>query len=245
MDSQPSPNIFGVRINDDDTPSVYARIESFLNEHQGCTIATPNPEILVYAWKHRDFVHTLNAHDLLIGDGAGLQYVARLKNRITGADFADHLMRFCSEKGLRVALIARDDGRSTPEQVIDAVFHTYPQVHARIFPCATQRASSKELQEELSLFDPHLVLVGLGFPAQEQWVNDHGRAWLPQSVLISVGGTFDYWTGRAPRAPRWMRKVGFEWLWRLLLQPKRILRILTAVLVFPLLFFFSKRNTSA
>lgn len=242
MDSQPSRNIFGVRINDDNTLSLYARIVSFLEEHEGCTIATPNPEILVHAWKHAHFVDTLNAHDLLIGDGAGLQYVAHLKYRTTGADLADHLMQFCAQKGLRVALITRFNGRSTPGQIIDIASHRYPGAHIRVFSASLEQASSQDFHEELVEFHPHLVLVGLGFPVQEEWVNEHGRAWLPQSVLLSVGGTFDYWTGVAARAPRWMQKTGIEWLWRLIQHPKRIGRILNAVVVFPVIYFFSKKD---
>lgn len=242
MDSQPSRNIFSVRINDDDTLSLYARIVSFLEQHRGCTIATPNPEILVYAWKNADFVETLNAHDLLIGDGAGLQYVANLKHRTTGADLADHLMQFCAKNGFRVALITRFNGRSTPGQIIDIASHRYPGAHIRIFSSPVETSSSKDFQDQLVGFHPHLVLVGLGFPAQEEWVNEHGRVWLPQSVLLSVGGTFDYWTGVAARAPHFMQKIGLEWLWRLVQQPKRIGRILNAVMVFPVMYFFSKKD---
>src|SRR5207245_5558330 len=70
----------------------------------------------------------------------------------------------------------------------------------------------------------HVLLVAYGAPRQELWI-DRLKEQLGVAVAIGVGGTFDYLTGRVPRAPLWMRRVGLEWLHRLARQPWRIRRM--------------------
>ena len=69
--------------------------------------------------------------------------------------------------------------------------------------------------------NPDIVLVGLGAPRQEMWIEKLGNQ-LDAKVLIGVGGLFDYYSGRIPRAPLWMRKAGCEWIWRLAQEPRRL-----------------------
>jgi exopolysaccharide biosynthesis WecB/TagA/CpsF family protein len=66
---------------------------------------------------------------------------------------------------------------------------------------------------------PHVLLVGIGNPAQERWIHTH-RHELDVPVCMAVGGLFDYWAGNVSRAPQWLRDVGHEWLWRLWQQPR-------------------------
>ncbi|MBI2022959.1 WecB/TagA/CpsF family glycosyltransferase, partial [Candidatus Giovannonibacteria bacterium] len=68
-----------------------------------------------------------------------------------------------------------------------------------------------------------ILFVAFGFPKQEEWMHEHlGK--IPVRVMVGVGGAFDYISGRVPRAPAWVQKLGFEWLFRLVVQPWRIKR---------------------
>jgi N-acetylglucosaminyldiphosphoundecaprenol N-acetyl-beta-D-mannosaminyltransferase len=82
-------------------------------------------------------------------------------------------------------------------------------------------------------FKPHILFVGFNAPKQEKWV----YKWLPHLKVGSamvLGGTFDYFAGRAALPPEWMEKLGLEWLWRLIREPWRAPRIFNAVVVFPI-----------
>jgi N-acetylglucosaminyldiphosphoundecaprenol N-acetyl-beta-D-mannosaminyltransferase len=69
----------------------------------------------------------------------------------------------------------------------------------------------------------NVLLVAFGAPAQELWLARH-RARLAPSIRIGVGGLFDFYSGRIPRAPRWLQELGLEWVWRLVQEPRRMWR---------------------
>jgi len=87
-----------------------------------------------------------------------------------------------------------------------------------------------------------LLLVAYGAPKQDLWIAKHLSKMPTVRVAIGVGGTFDFLSGTIKRAPRWLRSLGLEWLWRLILQPWRIKRIWTAVVIFPMLVLMSKKQ---
>ena len=79
--------------------------------------------------------------------------------------------------------------------------------------------------ERVSAAQPDILLVAYGAPAQERWIQRHAAA-LGVPIAIGVGGTFDYIAGRAKRAPRWLRRIGLEWVYRLVHEPWRWRRML-------------------
>ena len=89
----------------------------------------------------------------------------------------------------------------------------------------TIAAETNELIERINAARPHLLLVGMGNPLQEQWINRHKHQ-LRVPVCIGVGGLFDHWAGNLQRAPEWVRRQGFEWLQLLMQQPHKWRRYL-------------------
>ena len=89
------------------------------------------------------------------------------------------------------------------------------------------RALTPEEDEEIvnmiNQARPDVLWVGLGMPKQEQWISDHRTA-LKAPVVVGAGASFKFLTGAVPRAPAWVRNLGFEWLWRLVQEPKRVWR---------------------
>ena len=84
--------------------------------------------------------------------------------------------------------------------------------------------SEKEVIEEINKLKPNVLFVATGAPRQEKWIYNHKNE-LKVDVATGQGGTFDYEAGRIPRAPVWIQKIGMEWLWRLVREPKRIVRM--------------------
>lgn len=75
----------------------------------------------------------------------------------------------------------------------------------------------------IAAHETDVLLVGLGDPAQQEWVHEH-RSRLHASAVLTCGGLFDWLSGTHRRAPRWMIGAGLEWLWRLLIEPRRLAR---------------------
>src|SRR6266545_4464803 len=89
----------------------------------------------------------------------------------------------------------------------------------------------RHIRELVAAARPDVLLVAYGHPAQDLWIA-RNQPYIRAPVAIGVGGVFDYLAGAVPRAPRWMRWLGLEWLYRLIRQPRRWRRILTAVPLF-------------
>ena len=101
------------------------------------------------------------------------------------------------------------------------------------------RRKQKDTLEKITKFSPDLLFVAFGAPKQERWVAKHIDG-IKAGVVMVVGGTFNYISGERPAPPSWMEKIGTEWVWRLLTEPKRAGRILTAFPILPLKVFWGK-----
>jgi len=97
------------------------------------------------------------------------------------------------------------------------------------------KKENEEILRQIRKAKPSILFVALSFPKQEQWIHENQEALARMGVKVAmgVGGTFDFLVGTATRAPESMQKLGLEWLWRLIKEPRRIGRILRAVFVFP------------
>ncbi len=197
-------------------------------------VVTPNPEIVLHANAHAHYRDALNAADLSLPDGFGLRMVSSLKHTVHGADMATHILTIADERTLRVALVIRPDGRSSAEQILTSVSALAPNAQIRAVEIRNTHSDSAQALKLLHDYQPQVILVGLGFPYQEQWLADNLSAIQSSRIGMAVGGTFDFWAGTVSRAPRWMQSLHVEWLWRVIQQPSRILRIARATIVFPI-----------
>jgi len=98
----------------------------------------------------------------------------------------------------------------------------------------------EEARHRLTLFAPQILLVAFGHPKQERWIARHLVEFPSVKIVIGIGGAFDFWADTIKRAPFVIRRVGLEWLWRLILEPRRWKRIWNAVIVFPIFFIFDR-----
>ncbi len=178
-------------------------------------VVTPNPEIVVYATHHEAFKSILNNARLALCDGAGLLVAAKilgkqLKTRTTGVDLMDALCRGLATKPITVGFLGGK--RGVAERTAECLQSKYPGLKV-VF-------AKSEWSEDKAI---DLLFVAFGFPKQEEWMASNIEK-LPIRVAMGVGGAFDYISGDVSRAPQSMRKIGLEWLFRLVVQPWRIKR---------------------
>lgn len=186
-------------------------------------IVTPNPELLVIASKDREYKSILNSAKLALPDGIGVMYGAwfvgkPLKQRIAGVDLVKSVCNYISKQPITVAFLGA--GPNIAVKASDCLQKMYPGLKV----VYAQSEWSKELNDK----KVDILFVAFGSPKQEIWIKNNLKN-LPVKIAIGVGGSFDFISGKTPRAPKFLRSLGLEWLFRLAIQPWRIKRQLSLV----------------
>jgi N-acetylglucosaminyldiphosphoundecaprenol N-acetyl-beta-D-mannosaminyltransferase len=219
--------LLGVRIANLTTSAAIDRIVQTVAEGRQARISFVNADSLNKAFKDRAFRATLNGSDLVLADGIGIKLGARLteqhiRENVNGTDLFPRLCERMAAQGLRLYLLgAKPD---VAELVGDWVALHHPGVQVAgtrngYFQDADVPAICAAIREART----DVLLVALGAPRQEQWIAAHA-AESGARVAIGVGGLFDFYSGKIPRAPVWMREVGIEWVYRLLQEPRRMMK---------------------
>lgn len=212
--------LFGVSISRASRDETLDRIRIFLFEPKFHRIATVNPEFLVLATENKALKASLMQADLCVADGFGIVLAGLLQGkkitRFPGADIVKEILAIAERESYSVSLVLKKDGLSSYEEISEVLLKEYPRL----------RIISEPAQAEV-------VFCNFGAPEQEIFLENLRSNPGNIRLAIGVGGSFDYLTGKLRRAPKIMRLLGLEWLWRLILQPKRWQRIWNAVAVFP------------
>lgn len=232
-----SLTILGVRVDDVTEDEAVALCERFIGEGRRI-VATPNPEIVMAAQDDHALRHALAQADLAIPDGGGLLLAARLwarpfREQVRGSDLTNRLLDRAEARGWRLFLLgggpgvantaaARIKGRWPGVQIVGTYAGRADAAHDHATRGAVAAAGRVDL-----------LLVAYGASRQECWMV-RNLPTLDVGVALGIGGTLDFLAGRVRRAPRWVRQVRLEWLFRLLRQPWRWRRQLRAARFFPL-----------
>jgi N-acetylglucosaminyldiphosphoundecaprenol N-acetyl-beta-D-mannosaminyltransferase len=209
-----------------------ARIEAWMRDPGGRTRAVyfANAATLNLACDDPAYRDVLRRADAVYGDGSGIRFAARalhgvrLADNVNGTDFVPRLFESRAGRGYRSFLLG-----GTAAMVERAAAHV--RAHFPGFVLAGQHhgylddATSAQAVDAIRAAAPHVLLVGMGNPLQEQWIDRHRDA-LGIPVCLAIGGLFAYWSGDLDRAPSWMRSLGVEWLHLLLRQPRKARRYL-------------------
>lgn len=165
--------------------------------------------------------------DLVLPDGVGLRIGAKLLGRplthnVNGTDLLPLLCERLAREQLPMCLIGAAPG--VAEACADRLRETHPGLKTPIVHHGyLEPETTDALVTQIRALGRCVVLVGMGSPRQEQWVRQH-LADLPGVTVVTVGGLFDFYSDRIPRAPRAWRELGFEWAWRLRQEPRRLAR---------------------
>jgi len=223
--------VLGYPVDIVDEPLALEIVETAWRQGKGLQIVTLNAEMVVAAQQDRELDRIIRHAHLIIPDGSGVVWALRLSGqaieRLAGIDLASAALHRAAIAGRPVALIGgRPDVLATLEKVL-------PKVHPGLKIVASHHgyftaAEEEAVVDELAGCQPELVLVALGVPKQEYFI-DQWRSAFPKAVMIGVGGSFDIWTGLSRRAPRFMQRLHLEWLYRLISEPWRWRRIGSAL----------------
>jgi N-acetylglucosaminyldiphosphoundecaprenol N-acetyl-beta-D-mannosaminyltransferase len=223
-DSQLS--VFGVRIANLDEATAIHSLERMIDDYDGRSRAVyfVNAHTLNFTARQPAFRDVLNRAACVFGDGTGVRWAARcrgvrMKANLNGTDLVPRLFHETADRGLRYYLL----GASA-----DAVACAAAKAQ-QLFPGWTlagchhgyiDKYRCPEVIEQINDVRPHLLLVCMGNPLQEEWIDRHLDS-LRVPICMGVGALIDRWAGNLPRAPRWIRSLGYEWAHILLMQPHK------------------------
>ncbi len=201
-------------------------------------VVTINPEMILSAKSNPDFAEIINSAELVIPDGIGVQLGLKILGhnvrRIAGIEFGRKLIdKFASQPTAFVG--------AKPEIIQKAVENLKKEV-LNLDAVYVQDGYFKDddrVLDELTAANPKLVLVALGSPKQEIFISK-AKNLLPNALFIGLGGSFDVWSGVVERAPEIWQKLGLEWLYRTVKEPKRFKRIFPTLPLFVLKVFKEK-----
>lgn len=192
-------------------------------------VVTLNPEMVMRARRDSVFASLLKEADLVTADGVGVVWAAGrlgqpLPGRVTGVDLTAALMEEGAREGWRFYFLGGQPG--VAEEAARAAQSRYPGlVVAGARHGYFTSAEEQQVVAELRQAAPDIMLVALGSPKQEAFIARH-RETLGAAAALGVGGTLDVLAGRVRRAPVWTRRLGLEWLYRLVKEPRRFGRAL-------------------
>ncbi len=200
-------------------------------------VCTVNLQFLVASLRDRRIHRILGAAGLNVPDGAPLLWLARLcgamlPERVAGADLVPRLMDAACSLGLRVFFLGGQGGVAADAAGVLRFRHPGLRIVGTHQPAVAslEGMDNDTILEEIRSSGADILLVAFGHPRQELWIAANRRR-LAAPVAIGVGGTFDLLSGRSQRAPRWMGRIGLEWLFRLVHEPHRLWRRYASELV--------------
>lgn len=219
--------ILGVDILNISSTDAISLMESIVKKPQSCSraIFIVNAHTLNLASENRDYHDTLQRGDIVFGDGTGVRWAARLrgttmKDNLVGTDLIPRLFESTAGMDHRYFLLGAD-----ADTIERAANHATAQFGG--WHCAGYHhgyvddvSATNSLIETINSSRPDLLLVGMGNPKQERWIQEHLEK-LRVPICVGVGGLFDHWGGNLRRAARPIRALGFEWLQLLFQQPKK------------------------
>lgn len=234
--------IMEINVNSTSAASVLTRVGDFISHSKRFYIVTPNPELVLMAQKDKNLKDALNDADISVPDGGGLKIANPAIKIIKGRELFLELINLAAKNNWKVFLL----GGLNNEAALAAkrLESLYPgvKISSSAGPMLDKEARplsdrdvkiERDVKNRIQAFAPELLFVAFGNPRQEIWVHDN-LSKLKVGGAMCVGGTLRYIAGLSKLPPKWMSAIGFEWLHRLITEPKRFGRVFRAVVIFPI-----------
>lgn len=165
-------------------------------------------------------------------DGMSIIWLGKLlgkplkpENRLTSLDWLNPLLKVCNTNQVRLFFLGSKPG--VAQKAGDYFSSLYKGItiktHHGYFQKQQDCLENQKVLQMINEFEPHILMVGMGMPIQEQWIYENYKK-INANIIWSLGAFMDYYAGVIPTPPRWMGRFGLEWLYRLYCEPKRLFK---------------------
>ncbi|GAA3729273.1 WecB/TagA/CpsF family glycosyltransferase [Salinicoccus jeotgali] len=206
-------------------------IYPFLEEERKCFIVTANPEFVIRTRESIEFKQHVESADYVLPDGIGIINAAKisgmpLKERLSGVDVTHAMLEYAAQKGHSVFFLGAK--KDSNQKAVENARKKFPGLIIAGYEHGYADITSEEFIASMVNSNPDIILVALGMERQEKWIYDN-IDYFSKGIFIGVGGTLDVMSGNVKRAPQIWITLQLEWLYRLIQEPKRFLRILKVI----------------
>ncbi len=223
--------LFGILYDNMGMDEVIGRIEELIRNRRPSMVVTPNVDHVLRMQRDDTYADLVRNADLVLPDGQPLVWSSRLlgrplKQRVAGSDLFMRLCERATEAGYRVFLLGGAPGIAQQAgKQLRRRFEGFTLAGTYCPPYGFEHNPEEKAKviKAIRQADPDILFVGLGSPKQERWIADNMHQCVVP-VCIGVGISFSFASGHVKRAPKWMQKMGFEWLHRLCCEPRRLWR---------------------
>ena len=226
----PSYDLLGVRINPLAIPDLHAIIAETINSCQRCVIASQNLHS-IYLYHRNAKMRAFGAHvQYMRTDGMSLVLLGRLlgyplrrEHRVTYVDWVRPLMAEATLQSWRIFYLGSKPGvAECGAEILRKEFPGLQIMNADgYFDATAGSAENQKILQSINAYQPNVLMVGMGMPRQEHWILDNLES-IHANVILTCGACIDYIAGEIPTPPRLMGRLGLEWLYRLLSEPRRL-----------------------
>ena len=219
--------VLGCQIDRLDMDQTLLRCESLISRGEFAQHVAINAAKLVAMHRDPEMRAIINRCELVSADGQSVVWASRLlgdplPERVAGIDLMDNLLALAEHRGYRVYVLGAK--QEVLERAVERIVERHPRLtmagmHHGYF--SDDEATS--VAEEIRATRPDILFVAMSSPKKEYWLGDHGRR-LGVPFVMGVGGSVDVMAGITPRAPSAMQRLGLEWLFRVMQEPRRLWR---------------------
>lgn len=215
----------GVKVITLNYDEIIEDIKKRMDSNLKSTIIAVNPEKVMTAGKDESIKSLINEATYQIPDGVGILIASKLKgghihSRVTGVDMMERLLKFAADEGKKVFMYGAKEEVVTKAK--ENIEKTFPAIQITGYSNGYNK-DQEALVNAINQSKADIIFVALGSPRQELWIRDHLDK-VGVKVFQGVGGSFDVFAGNVKRAPLFFRKLGLEWFYRLMSDPKRFKR---------------------
>jgi N-acetylglucosaminyldiphosphoundecaprenol N-acetyl-beta-D-mannosaminyltransferase len=239
-------NILSVNISTLNLHDTLQKFQEWIATDQKKRICVTPVNCVLWAYKDENLKNLYNGSAMNLPDGVPLVWASKLlgdpiKGRVTGLDVLPELSKIGNREKYRFFFLGAKQG--VAEHLSNKLATQYPDLDivGHYSPPFAEKFSDDENNKMIEMINkvkPHVLWVSLTAPKQDYWIYEHFER-LNVNIAIGVGGAFEVSAGLIKRAPLWMQRNGFEWLYRFLQEPQRLFKryFIEAPVFIPLVFF--------
>ncbi len=219
--------IISIDVNQGSEKEYFRILTEKIHQKSNGYVCFSNVHMLIEAYDDKQFAEVVNSATYAFPDGFPIAKSFKIlygksQERIAGMDFLPKFLAVCNREKFKVGFIGSTD--EVLAEVQEKISTSLPDVELTVLisPPFGQQWNNQAYIEQINRTGTDLVFVALGCPKQERWMHQHYQQ--TNAMLFGIGGALPTYTGLIKRAPQWMARYGFEWLYRLIKEPKRMFK---------------------